>query len=355
MRRETVRPFRFIQVGCGARAEMWDRVIFRNGDRLTTVAYVNRTIEKAKRFSDYHPELHIPCFSDLDETLRDVDADAVLLVTPPDVHREQIETIAKYGLPILAEKPLAVTLNEAISSMEVVDAAGIPLSVSCQFRYLPVSREIRRLCETKELGEPGFGFFGYFRNRDGMRPDLNKYPLTMEHPMLLEQTIHHLDLIRYCYGSEPVWIDTVTWNPKWSMYAHDSNVMSMMEMENGMMVSYFGTWTSGYNGPPEIMFNWRTDCSEGVIIQEQVFEDLWKARMNDGEIKNCNLPTFTAFLDDTELLLLEFVDAVRSGAPVPCSGWDHVRSLAMAFASIESAASGRRVYMREFLQRYEVR
>jgi predicted dehydrogenase len=345
------KPFRFIQVGCGARAEMWDEVIFRNSDKITTVAYVNRTIEKAKRFSGYHPELNIPYFSDLEEALKSAEADGVLMITPPDVHKQQIETIVKYKLPILAEKPLTETLEEAIETIRIVDEANIKLSMSLQFRYLPVSQEIRRLCKTQELGKPGFGFFGYFRNRNGMRPDLNKYPLKMEHPMLLEQTIHHFDLIRYCYDSDPVWIETHTWNPEWSMYAHDSNVMSMMQLENGMSVNYFGTWTGGYNGPKEIMFEWRTDCDNGVIIQKEVFEDLYKAKMNDDEIKSCNLPKFKAFIDDTEELILEFVKAIQNGTKVPCDGWDHIKSLAMVFASIESTNSGKRVYMKDFYER----
>lgn len=350
-----VQPFRFIQVGCGARAEMWDKVIFRNRSKMVTVAYVNRSIDKAKRFSEYHPEENIPYFSDLDEALKSVEADAVLMVTPPDIHKEQVSIISKYNLPILMEKPLTSHLDEAIEVMKIVDEKKIPLTMSLQFRYLPVSKETKRLCESKELGKPGFGYFGYFRNRNGMREDLNKYPLFMEQPMLLEQTIHHYDLIRYCYDSEPVWIDTHTWNPEWSMYAHDSNVMTMMELENGMIVNYFGTWTSGFNGPKEIMFEWRTDFDNGVTIQREPFSALYKATMNDDSIKSCNLPDFNAFIDDTEELILEFVDALKNKRPVPCDGWDHINSLAMVFASIESTKTKKRIFMKDFLQEKGIR
>jgi hypothetical protein len=131
--------------------------------------------------------------------------------------------------------------------------------------------------------------------------------------------------------------------------------MTMMELENGMRVNYFGTWTGGYNGPKEIMFEWRTDCDNGIILQKEPFEDLNKAKMNDPEIKSCNLPDFKAFMDDTELLILEFADAVQNKKPVPCDGWDHINSLAMVFASIESTEQGKRVYMKEFLNRNGVK
>ena len=62
-----------------------------------------------------------------------------------------------------------------------------------------------------------------------------------------------------------------------------------------------------------------------------------------------------AFIDDTELLTLEFVDAVQNGKPVPCDGWDHINSLAMVFASMESSEKGCKVYMEDFLARNGVK
>ncbi len=86
---------------------------------------------------------------------------------------------------------------------------------------------------------------------------MNKYPLTMRHPMMLEQSIHHLDLIRYCYGREVEAVACRTWNPPWSVYAHDANVSCLLTLEGGLEVNYFGTWTGGWN---ELKFEWRTDC-----------------------------------------------------------------------------------------------
>ena len=48
---------------------------------------------------------------------------------------------------------------------------------------------------------------------------MNKYPLTMRHPMMLEQSIHHLDLIRYCYGREVEAVAVPDLEPAWSVYA----------------------------------------------------------------------------------------------------------------------------------------
>jgi predicted dehydrogenase len=170
--------------------------------------------------------------------------------------------------------------------------------------------------------------------------------------MLVDQTIHHFDLIRYCYRAEPVWIQGNTWNPSWSAYAHDSNVASFMELSNGVKVQYLGTWTGGWN---QMWFEWRTDCERGIVAQRQLFSDLYTAAASDSELTRVPLEPFDAFHDDSRRLLRHFVDSVQSGKPVPCDGWDHLQTLAMVFATMESSETGRRIEMDAFRHRYGIR
>jgi hypothetical protein len=67
------------------------------------------------------------------------------------------------------------------------------------------------------------------------------------------------------------------------------------------------------------------------------------------------LPPFRAFYDDTSALLAAFVAHVRDGAPLECSGADHLYTLALCFAAIESSESGRAVRMGNFYRRYAIR
>ena len=282
----------------------------------------------------------MPGFPDLDTALAATASDAVLLVTPPDGHLAQARRIFAAGLPLLAEKPLTLDLAEAVEIVRLAEQAKLPLMVGLNFRYLPVSRKIRELVTTEALGRPGFGQFTYLRNRDGRAPRLNKYPLTMRHPMMLEQSIHHLDLIRFCYGREVEQVLCRTWNPPWSMYAHDSNVSCLLTLEGGLEVNYLGTWTGGWN---EMEFQWRTDCADGVIVQRQLFEDLAVARTGDPALTPVALRPCRAFYDDTAALLGAFLAHLTQGAPLECSGADHLRTLALCFAAIESSETGRAV------------
>ena len=102
-----------------------------------------------------------------------------------------------------------IAAEDIAEAVDLVDQAGrrnLQLMVGMNFRYLPVHQAIRRMIMEEQLGAPSFAHFTYLRHRDGRRADLNKHCLTQKQPMLIEQSIHHLDLMRYCYGREVEWV-----------------------------------------------------------------------------------------------------------------------------------------------------
>jgi predicted dehydrogenase len=285
----------------------------------------------------------------MEDVLRPKAFDAALLVTPPEGHLEQCNMIFAAGLPLLAEKPLASSLGDAVAIVEAAEHAGLPLSVGLNFRYLPCSRVMREWLTGSRLGKVGFGQFSYLRYRDGKRPKLNRYPLTMQHPMMLEQTIHHFDLIRFCHAREVTSIVSRGFNPPWSMYAHDANVHCMLQLEGGIEVNYFGTWAGAWKTPD---FEWRIDCENGVLVQRELHSDLTFAMADDPELQPIPLEQAEPYYDDSVLLLRDFVVAVKNSTPPPCDGDDHLRSLSLCFASIESAERSTVVQMGDFYARH---
>jgi predicted dehydrogenase len=337
---------RILLVGLGNRGKQWAGII-RTHPGLILAAAVDPEPAARARFAELFPGTLV--LEDLAQALATVPCDAVVLVTPPDGHLAQAQAIFASGKPLLCEKPVATGLAEALRIVELSEQAQLPLTIGLNFRYLPVSQALRDLVARQTYGAPGFGNFVYQRNRDGMRPGLNKYPLKMRHPMMLEQSIHHLDLIRFCYGREATHVVCRTWNPGWSMYAHDANVSCLLTLEGGMEVVYLGTWTGGWNA---LRFEWRTDCAGGAIVQRELFSDLAAARTGDEILSPIPLPEARAFIDDSTALLDAFVAALRHGEDPPCGGRDHLRSLALCFAALESAETGQRVDIRAFEARH---
>ena len=88
-------------------------------------------------------------------------------------------------LPVLAEKPLALDMETAVAIVALAEARGALLRIGLNFRYLPVTLAYRDALAAGQIGRPGMAHFHYWRNRDGRRPGINKYPLTMDQPMLL--------------------------------------------------------------------------------------------------------------------------------------------------------------------------
>ena len=334
--------FHLLLIGLGTRGKMWAKVIDADGTAEITAAVDPNETAHAEFIKSHE---NVPVFSSIEEALGSGKFDAAILVTPPDGHLAQCRLLFDAGLPVLAEKPLAVDLDEAVAIIDLADKQSLPLSVGLNFRFLPVHQKQRDLLMNEFLGTVGFGEFIYRRNRDGRRPGINKYPLTMWQPMMLEQSIHHLDLIRYCYGREVESIMCRTWNPPWSMYADDANVHALLMLEGGVAINYFGTWSGGWNEPG---FEWRTDCEHGVIIQKELFSNLNFARRTDSELSPVEVKSAEAFYDDTAELLKEFVAAVQNEAPVLCDGRDHLRTLALCFAGIESSQTGRAIVMKDY-------
>nr|MCU0909155.1 Gfo/Idh/MocA family oxidoreductase [Paracoccaceae bacterium] len=191
---------RILMVGLGARSRVWRQVI----DADPRARLVGVADSDPARAAAVGAETGLPHATDLATLAAKAPADAVILVTPPFGRAPQITAACTARLAILAEKPLADSLPEAETFVAQTQAAGVPLMVGLNFRYLAVTQALKTLFAPDRLGPPAFGRFLYERWRDGHQPHINRYPLTMRHPMLWEQSIHHFDLMRYVYASEPV-------------------------------------------------------------------------------------------------------------------------------------------------------
>jgi predicted dehydrogenase len=336
-------PLRLLLVGLGARGRYWAQVMRDDAD-CDTVAYVDPSPAALHAACESYGTR--PAYQSLSEALiAHPDVDALVLATPPAGREAQLRAACDRRLPVLVEKPLALDLAEAARFVRMADDAGVPLMVGLNFRYLGVTLARQRLYREGTVGVPEFTRFTYERWRNGYRPGINRYPLTMEHPMLWEQSIHHFDLLRHVYGREPLTVACRAWNPSWSMYAHETNVAALFTFDGGMVANYQGTWQSGWATPG---FEWRTDCTEGVVTQLDQFGRLAYARRDEAELTEVPLPPHEIWVTETAGLLRAFVGTVRGG-PLECSGRDHLRSLAMVQACIDASREGRVVAIDDVL------
>ena len=119
-------PLRIILVGLGARAQFWMRVIKANPD-CTIVGLVDPSEAARNRALEQWPDAVAAADVSL---LAQVKADFVLLATPPGGREAQMEAACAAKLAILAEKPLADSVELAAHYVEMAEAAGVPLMVA---------------------------------------------------------------------------------------------------------------------------------------------------------------------------------------------------------------------------------
>lgn len=334
-------PLRFVLVGLGARSRTWLRMLTEHPD-CRLVGLVERSPEALARAAKDQPG--VASGSTLADVLEEVDADVALLCTPPGGRHEQIASACDAGLAIFAEKPLADTLEDAEAHVAAAAAAGVPLTVGLNFRYLGVTKALKALFSADLLGPPEFGRFTYERWRDGRLPKLNRYPLTMAQPMLWEQSIHHFDLMRFVYDAEPIRVSARTFNPSWSMYADDANVSALITFTGGIEVTYQGTWAGNWQ---QMGFDWRTECTKGIAVQGDMFGDLSYALRDDPAPTSVPLPDEEPWVDDARGLLEDFVAHFRDGTPLPCPGTDHLQSLRMVDACVRASRGDGTVTLHE--------
>ena len=356
---------RVILIGAGVRGKKWARVISEAPD-AALAAIVDQDASRARRTRDnYAPEALVE--SDFTSALRRLDVDAAVIATPPDSHHSLVCQAFDHGLDVLCEKPLSDDLDEVLDLIVSAESAGHHLLVGMNFRYLPSSQRIRHYVQSGELGALSYGHFTYHRQRDGNRHDLNDYVMTMAHPMLLEQSIHHFDLLRYCYDAEVESLVCDAWRPSWSTYEGDCCVSVLFRFENGVHANYLGTWTAAWN---RMDFRWRSEFEGGALIQREQFEDLVRIDFDRGlGLRGPNfkgdaeaekpvpesLAPCTAFIDDTRGLLDEFLRAHRRESEPRTTARDHLKTLLLVQACIESLESREWVSLRDLHERFAVR
>jgi len=332
-----MKKIKLLLVGYGPRGKIWVKVIKKNTKVILIGVCDKDQNVKNKNLTK------IPFFTKIQKALLDLRPDAVILCTPPFKRIQDLKVCAKYKLPVLVEKPLAVNLKEALSLVNFMNQQKLLLFVGLNFRYLPATQEKIKLINSNKLGKPNFAKFIYERWRDGNLDRLNKYPLSMKQPMLWEQSIHHFDLIRYIYKSNIKNVFSTTSNPPWSMYRHDTNVNAILELNNGMIINYIGNWQSNCKS---LNFEWRTDCTKGIIIQKKQFSDLSYRLSNLSKLKKIKLKKFKMWSDDANLLLLDFIKSMGSKKNVFKINRDHLNSLSIVDACIKSSKTGKKINLK---------
>lgn len=132
----------------------WGPNIVRNVSEhaeLTLAGLCERSAEQTRKFSARYPGVRT--WERLDDVLADPDIDAVSIATPPQTHYPLARKALLAGKHVLVEKPLATSVADAETLVELAEREGLVLMPGHTFVYSPAVNKVRELIESDELGE----------------------------------------------------------------------------------------------------------------------------------------------------------------------------------------------------------
>lgn len=117
--------------------------------RLRAVA--SNSIESAKRYQAAYGFEN--AHKDWQELVADPRVEAVVIATPQDTHRAISEAAFSLGKPVLCEKPLAASLEDARAMVLAAEASNAVNMIGFNYIRAPASQFARRLIEEGAIGD----------------------------------------------------------------------------------------------------------------------------------------------------------------------------------------------------------
>jgi predicted dehydrogenase len=230
--RPTLTSRRDWRIGCiGSGFVMRDchLVAYRNAG-FNPVAIASRSMEAAKSVAELRGISVV--HDSIDAILHDESIEVLDFAVPPQVQAELIRQAITAGRGrlrgILAQKPLAMSVDEARDLVNRADAAGIAFAVNQNMRFDPAVRSAKGLIDRGDLGTIVLASID-------MRAVPHWMPWAQELPSLstFVMSIHHLDTFRYWLGDPQRVLASTRPDPRTRFGHVDGINLVMLEYADG--------------------------------------------------------------------------------------------------------------------------
>jgi predicted dehydrogenase len=277
--------------------------------------------------------------TDLERALAQVRPDFLVDVSIPEAHHDVTLTALAAGVPVLGEKPMADTMERAREMVAASERAGKLYMVSQSRRYNAQLQAFRRLI-AGQIGDLGILNADFY-----LGPHFGGFRDEMAHVLILDMAIHTFDAARYLSAADPVAVYCEEFNPPWSWYKGASSAVALFEMSNGIRFTYRGSWCAE-GRMTSWESEWRAVGSNGTATWDGTNPPVAEVVTQRGAFFSEVEPRTTTVEDIQPSIagsLRDFLHALETGATPMGECHDNIKSLAMVFAAIESAQTGRRV------------
>lgn len=217
--------------------------------RAKLVGVISGTPSKIKNWqSKYNlPEKNCYNYDNFDNIKNNPDIDAVYVITPNGLHKDQAIRVAKAGKHVICEKPMAINATEGQEMVDACKAANVKLLIGYRMHFEPKTLEIVRMRMDGELGKIRFfqGLSG-FTIGDPTQWRLNKQ--LSGGGSMMDIGIYSVNGSRYMIGEEPIWVtaqETKTDTVKFKEGV-DETIQFELGFPSGAVASCLSTYNMNY-------------------------------------------------------------------------------------------------------------
>jgi predicted dehydrogenase len=314
-------------IGAGKHGERYLRHVIEDVSELRVVLLSRRDAQAGR---DQAARAGARYVADFRELVRSPEIEAVIAVVPPALNVEICTLAAGSRKAILIEKPLAVTVADAIEIRRAVERANVPLMVAHTLRFDSVVRTVRaaidriaplhQVCLSQRF-EP---------SRLGWLDD----PTKSGGGNLIHTGVHSFDLLRHFTGQDPH-----------SAFAFTTRVTTSRTEDDFAAVFSFGgplvATVAGSRATASRSGAMELSGEHGQIVADHVHG--FATALTATARTSLELLPAVPTVRET---LLAFAGALREESPMPITLGDGLWAVAMAEACYRSAETARATRVR---------
>ncbi len=317
---------------------------------------------KAAAFFKKHDVQNVKLYPSHKELLDNEKLDAVSVCTYNAAHAECTVYALKKGVNVLLEKPMCVTLDEAIAIMKAEKKSGKVLSIGFQPRFDPNMQMIKKIVQSGELGEVYYIQTGGGRRRGiptpfgtsfiekktaglGALGDIGCYSLDMVlnaigYPKPLTVTGYKSDF----FGKSTIYSN----KPEYAgIFGVDDFAAAFVRLEGGIILDFRIAWAMHMDTPGDTLIFGKkaglripsTDCWNGSVGGPmKIYHDVAGKQVETviPVIENKGPSLF-------DRKIRSFLDAVKTGGPSPVPSSQIVYNQAIIDGISRSAELGKEI------------
>jgi 1,5-anhydro-D-fructose reductase (1,5-anhydro-D-mannitol-forming) len=306
--------------------------------RTTPGASVDRVVSGSAHHAAAYAVQHgiAQSGTNLDAMLDDRAIDAVYVSSTNEKHHAQAMAAIAAGKHVLCEKPLAMTVAEAIEMVQAAERAGVVFGTNHHLRNAGSHMAIRDLIVQGRIGDVlSVRVFHAVH----LPPHLQGWRINDAGAgggVIPDITVHDADTVRFHLGQDPVDVVAQAATSGMGQGVEDS-VMSVWAMPSGAMVMAHESFTHAFAGSGiEVHGTAGSIFAQGVMTQSPVGE---VSLVTSAGRETIPYTTHDLYAQAVR----RFVDAVSGHGEPAATGQDGVKSLAVALAVREAAQSGQRL------------